>query len=94
MFSPAAARSQAWWTAAIVVAALAVFPVIGSLASAEFNWGAGDFVLWWAMVGALVAALILIPRVLRTRAAMALALTASVLAFLLVWAELAVGIFD
>jgi hypothetical protein len=94
MLSRAAAPSQAWRTATIVVAALALFPVIGSLASAEFNWGAGDFVLWWAMVGALAGALFLIPRLVRTRAAMALGISATVLAFLLVWAELAVGIFD
>ena len=92
MPASASARSQLFRTAVIVVVALAAFPVIGNLASAEFNWGAGDFVLWWAMVGVLAAALWLIPRLVRSRAAMALGLGASVLGFLLVWAELAVGI--
>lgn len=94
MLASASARSQLFWAATIVVAALAAFPVIGNLASAEFNWSTGDFVLWWAMVGALAAALFLIPRFLRTRAGISLGLIASVIAFVLVWAELAVGIFD
>lgn len=94
MLASAAARRQYRWTSLALVGALAAFPVVGSLVSAEFNWDAADFALWAVMIAVLGGALLLIPRLLRSSAGLSLGLVAAVLAFLLVWAELAVGIFD
>jgi hypothetical protein len=77
-----------------LVAALAIFPVIGHLSSRAFNWGVGDFAVWWLMVGALAAALFVMPRMVGTRAGLSLAVMGVAVVFLAVWAELAVGIFD
>ncbi len=94
MLSPAITRRRFGWMSVALVAALAAFPVIGSLVSAEFNWDAADFALWAVMLAVLAGALMLVPRLVRTSAGLSLGLLAVVLAFLLVWAELAVGIFD
>lgn len=77
-----------------LVAALAIFPVIGHLSSRAFDWGVGDFALWWLMVGALGAALFAMPRMIGTRAGLSIAVIGVAMVFLAVWAELAVGIFD
>lgn len=94
MFSPAATQARFRWMSAALVAWLAAFPVIGSLVSGEFNWDAADFALWAVMLAVLAGALMLVPRLVRTSAGLSLGLIAVVLGFLLVWAELAVGIFD
>lgn len=94
MLSPAATRRQYRWTSLALLAVLAAFPVIGNLVSREFNWGAGDFAIWAVMLAVLGGALMLVPQLVRTSAGLSLGLLAAVLAFLLVWAELAVGIFD
>lgn len=88
------AKTRFRWVALALVAALAVFPLIGLLLSSEFNWGVGDFAMWWAMVGAFAAALLITPRLVGTRAGLLMAFGGLTLAFLAVWAELAVGIFD
>lgn len=95
MLSPTATPMRFRRIGVVLIAALAAFPVIGNLVSAEFDWGAGDFAVWAVMVGVLAALLLwLVPRMVRTSTGLSLALIAGVLAFLLVWAELAVGIFD
>ena len=94
MFSPAATQARFRWMSAALVAGLAAFPVIDSLVSGEFNWDAADFALWAVMLAVLAGALMLVPRLVRTSAGLSLGLIAVVLGFLLVWAELAVGIFD
>lgn len=94
MFSPAATQARFRWMSAALVAGLAAFPVIGSQVSGEFNWDAADFALWAVMLAVLAGALMLVPRLVRTSAGLSLGLIAVVLGFLLVWAELAVGIFD
>ncbi|MFN4019264.1 MAG: hypothetical protein ACK4IC_01970 [Erythrobacter sp.] len=87
-------RTRSRWVSAALVAGLAAFPVIGSLVSREFSWDAADFALWAVMLAGLAGALMLVPRLVRTSAGLALGLIAVVLGFLLLWAELAVGIFD
>lgn len=94
MFSPAATQARFRWMSAALVAGLAAFPVIGSLVSGEFNWDAADFALWAVVLAVLAGALMLVPRLVRTSSGLSLGLIAVVLGFLLVWAELAVGIFD
>ncbi|MFN3863104.1 MAG: hypothetical protein ACK4RT_02365 [Erythrobacter sp.] len=94
MVSSDATRTRFGWMSAALVAGLAAFPVIGSLVSAQFQWNAADVVLWAVMLGLLAGALMLVARLARSRAGLLLGLIAAVLGFLMVWAELAVGIFD
>ena len=81
----------ALWSAAV---ALLAIPAIGMQFSDEVNWGPGDFVVIGGMlvllIGAIEAAMVVSPD-RRTRI---IAMTAAVALFLLIWAELAVGIFD
>ena len=83
-------RSTYWSLAALVLLA----PAIGMALTSEVAWGAGDF----AVMGALLALLGLgIEMALRTSLDMRgrlYAIAAMVALFLLVWAELAVGLFD
>lgn len=90
--APAANRIRAiYWTVAALVLLL---PAIAMQATAEVNWGPGDF----ALMGGLLAMVGLgiemaLRATLGTRARM-LAIAAMLALFLLVWAELAVGLFD
>lgn len=90
-------RSDAWplWRLALwaAVPALLALPALGMLFSAEVDWSAGDFAIAALLLG---GAAFLADRVLRgtraqaTKAVLVIALLA---ALLLVWAELAVGVF-
>lgn len=82
----------------LVFAALAglllAVPLVTMLFTGEVNWGPGDFVVMGAMLALLGTGIdiaLRLPASLRTRAALA---ALAVAAFLLVWAELAVGILD
>ena len=90
--APAAKRIRAiYWTVAALVLLL---PAISMQVTAEVNWGPGDF----AIMGGLLALVgigieMALKAALGTRARM-LAIGAMLALFLLVWAELAVGLFD
>lgn len=77
------------WTAA---AALLVVPAIAMLFTREVNWGAEDFAALALMLGLGGLAVELAVRSVRRPVHRAMLLVAIALAFLLVWAELAVGI--
>ncbi|QZD96382.1 hypothetical protein [Qipengyuania gelatinilytica] len=90
--APAANRIRAiYWTVAALVLLL---PAIAMQVTADVNWGPGDF----AMMGGLLALVgigieMALRATLGTRARM-IAIGAILALFLLVWAELAVGLFD
>ena len=81
-------RQMAW----CVAAALLVAPAIAMLFTREVNWGAEDFAALALMIGVGGAAAELGLRAVRKPVRRAMLLAAIALAFLLVWAELAVGI--
>lgn len=75
-------------------ALLLVIPLIAMRFSAEVNWGAGDFLVAGALLALLGLAIDLALRIPAARRARGGAITLAVAVFLLVWAELAVGVFD
>ena len=69
-------------------------PLVAMQFTAEVDWGIGDFLaagMMFALLGAGLDIALRLPASWRLRAVLA---TGAVGAFLLVWAELAVGIFD
>ncbi|MBA4780721.1 MAG: hypothetical protein A2792_11490 [Sphingomonadales bacterium RIFCSPHIGHO2_01_FULL_65_20] len=80
---------QIAWSAA---AALLVAPAIAMLFTREVNWGAEDFVAFALLIGVGGLAGELAVRFARKPVNRAILIAAIALAFLLVWAELAVGI--
>ncbi|QZD88623.1 hypothetical protein K3148_06980 [Qipengyuania aurantiaca] len=90
--APAANRVRAiyWALAALVL----LLPAIAMNLSAEVAWGPGDFALMAALLGMVGLGIELALRAALTFKLRALAIAAMVGMFLLVWAELAVGLFD
>jgi hypothetical protein len=72
---------------------LLLVPLIAMQFSAEVNWAGGDFLVGGLLLLALgwVAALVL--RYVEKRSSRAIGIALTLLVFLLVWAELAVGVF-
>ncbi len=90
-------RSGQWplWRVALwaVVPALLALPAVGMLFSTEVNWSGSDFTVAALLLGSTA---LLADRVLhgtRTQWTKALLLAALLAALLLVWVELAVGVF-
>lgn len=77
-----------------VIAVLLVLPAVAMLFTSEMNWGPEDFVVAAILLGGTGLALELAARWLVDPRKRALAALAIVGALLVVWAELAVGIFD
>lgn len=75
-------------------AGLLLIPSVAMLFTREVNWGSEDFVAMGAMLAALCLALEAAWHWLDTPVKRFAGIGLAVLAFLLVWAELAVGIFD
>lgn len=71
-----------------------LLPAVAMQVTPEVNWGAEDFLAAAVLIGGAGLAVELAVRFIRTRAAMFATIAAVALAFVLVWAELAVGIFD
>ena len=83
-------RLLGWCT---LLAAL-LFPAIAMQFSQEVAWGPGDFFVMGILLGAVgfgIEAAVRLSNAMRVRLLVAGAILA---AFLLVWAELAVGLFD
>lgn len=78
----------------IGAAALLLVPAIAMLLTGEVNWGPEDFIVMGVLLAALCAAVEVAHAFAQTRAARFVAIAISVLVFLAIWAELAVGIFD
>ena len=90
--APAANRVRAiYWTLAALVLLL---PAIAMNLSAEVAWGPGDFALMAGLLGMVGLGIELALRAALTFKLRAMAIAAMVGMFLLVWAELAVGLFD
>jgi ABC-type spermidine/putrescine transport system permease subunit I len=70
-----------------------VIPLVAMQVTDGVNWGLGDFVIAALLLGGTGVALELVMRVLHTPSRRWLAAGAIILALLLIWAELAVGIF-
>jgi hypothetical protein len=81
---------QAWLA---VIAAFAAFPIIGNAASEGFDWGLEDGLAWGCMLSFLAIGGVLALRWARSRSRALIALMGLIGLFLLVWAELAVGLF-
>lgn len=90
-------RSGKWplWRVGLwaAVPALLGLPALGTLITAEVDWGAGDFVIAAVLLGGVA---LLADRVLlgsRSQGAKAVLLVALLAALAMVWVELAVGVF-
>lgn len=83
-------RVLLWASAALLL----LLPLIAMQFTIEVNWGPEDFVTFGAMLLLLCLAIEISFRLARTRRNAILAATLAGLVFLLVWAELAVGILD
>ncbi len=74
--------------------ALLAVPFIAMQFSPELNWGPGDFLMAAILLAALWAGVKLALRLSRRPMGRILGVAACALAFLTIWAELAVGILD
>lgn len=79
---------------ALCALGLLAVPLIAMQFTSEVNWTASDFAVAAALIGALWLGIEVALRLVRTPMGRALAVGACVLAFLTVWVELAVGIFN
>lgn len=69
-----------------------LIPFIGMIFTKEVNWGPGDFIIGYLLLSALVTGIVLSLKNIKTRRFKVLAILATCITFLLIWAELAVGI--
>ena len=89
--APAARRIRAiYWSLAALVLLL---PAIAMTATAEVAWGPGDFAVMAGLLGLVGIGIELALRAAIAARTRALTIAAIVALFLLVWAELAVGLF-
>lgn len=87
---PASWRMALWGTAVVLL----VLPWLAMQFTAEVSWDLGDFVVFGAMLALACGTFEGIVRLTADRLVRGWAGTAIALVFLLVWAELAVGIFN
>lgn len=83
-------RIARWGGAAVLL----LLPLVAMRFTSEVDWTPFDFVVFAALLVAACGAYELVLRVTRDGVARALAGAAVVAAFVLAWAELAVGLFD
>lgn len=81
-------RGVMWATALVLLLA----PAVAMQFTSEVNWGPGDFAIFAAMLAAVCAGLELTVRLVQRPLPRLLAGLAILCVFLLVWAQLAVGI--
>ena len=84
-------RRAALWGGALL---LLVLPWVAMQFTTEVRWGLGDFVVVGAMLALACAAFELIPRIAAGAGSRWLLRGSIVAVFLLIWAELAVGVFS
>ncbi|MCA0394537.1 MAG: hypothetical protein LCH70_10560 [Proteobacteria bacterium] len=88
------ARATGWrWALWGGAALLLLAPWVAMRFTREVDWSPGDFVVFGAMLAVACAALELVVRLVRGRALRIGLAALVVLAFLLLWAQLAVGLF-
>jgi hypothetical protein len=83
-------RVAGWGLAGAVL----LVPVLGMLLTGEMGWGPGDFLVAALLLGATGLAIEGVVRMVRPGAPRVAAAAAVVAGLLLVWAELAVGVFS
>lgn len=88
---PAFAMRPLLWSAA---ALLLMVPLVAMQFTAEVNWGAEDFAAGALLIGGLGLAIEIAFARVRMPLWRVAAIGVAVFAFLAIWAELAVGIFD
>jgi len=76
-----------------VPAILLCIPLIGNFTSKEFNWSAGDFGIAAVLLFGTAFLLDVMQRIIKNRTYKIVISVAVLLLLLLIWAELAVGIF-
>ena len=79
---------------ALVATALLAVPLLATILTTEVNWGPGDFLLMGGMLALLGGAADMALRLRALWHIRAGIIAFALAAFLLVWAELAVGLFD
>lgn len=92
----ASGRSRLKWHPALWLAGLGVLciPAIAMLVTSEVQWGFGDFAIFGAMLTALLGVVEFAVSRQFKLPYKALAIGAALIVFIIVWVELAVGIFD
>ena len=83
-------RAALWGAAALLLA----LPWVAMQVTAEVRWNLGDFVVFGAMLAVAGGAMEGIARLAPNRRSRGFACAGVVLGFLLVWAQLAVGVFN
>lgn len=73
---------------------LLLIPAVGMQFSAEMNWGIEDFIAAAVLIGGAGLGIELAVRLIKSRTAMFAAIAGVLAVLLLIWAEVAVGIFD
>ena len=79
---------------AIATALLLLIPLTAMHFTTEVRWGAEDFIVAGALLFGTGAGLVLIARYVKSKGLRVAFMGALLLALVLVWAELAVGIFN
>ena len=88
-------RFPAWRVAFLTVAALVLLvPAIAMQFSTEVAWGPGDFLIMGGLLLGLWSGIEVMVRLPRSQPLRLAGAGFAVAVFLLVWAELAVGVFD
>lgn len=77
----------------IVLNSILLIPMIGSMISEEFHWGILDYMIAGFMLNILGIVLLIIHRYIDNKQLRFSVLAITIVAFLLMWVELAVGIF-
>jgi peptidoglycan/LPS O-acetylase OafA/YrhL len=75
------------------LALLLLIPALAMQVTSEVDWSPSDFLIMGALLATLGLAIEAMMRLLRDWPARLAACTAAVILFLLIWAELAVGVF-
>lgn len=73
---------------------LLLIPAVAMQFTGQMNWGKEDFLAAAVLIGGAGLGIELAVRMIKSRSAMFAAIAGVLLAMLIVWAELAVGIFD
>lgn len=77
----------------LILNSILLIPLIGGLLSEEFQWDMGDYVIAGLMLNLLGYVLLIVNRHIDNKNIRYLVLAITIVVFLLIWAELAVGIF-
>ncbi len=77
----------------IVLNSILFIPIMGTMISEEFQWDIGDYMIAGLMLNILGIVLLIIHRYIDNKQLRFSVLAITIVAFILMWVELAVGIF-